>query len=91
MKALAAALSALLVTTVAHPVPQYRLTDLGEDSPRFFFEPRGINANGDIVGTEVQGLDVQRAGYVQHSTGAWVSLPPFLVSMDTNLAPRRQP
>ena len=83
MKALSATVSALLVTTVAHSAPQYRLIDVYEDSPRYFFEPSGINANGDIVGTEDEYILGSQALYVQHSTGASMALPPLGATLET--------
>jgi len=83
MKALSAAFLALLVTTVAHPAPQYRLTEISMESERVSFDWSGINANGDVVGTWEHVIDGTRAMYVQHSTGASVELPPFLNSIET--------
>jgi probable HAF family extracellular repeat protein len=83
MKALSATVSALLVTTVAHSAPQYSLIDVYQDFPRYSFEPSGINANGDIVGTENQYILGSRARYLQHSTGASVELPPLLATLET--------
>src|SRR3569833_1074144 len=83
MKALSATVSALLVTTVAHSAPQYRLIDVYEDSPRYFFEPSGINANGDIVGTEDEYILGSPALSVQHSTGASMALPPLGATLET--------
>ena len=83
MKALSAAFSALLITTVAHSAPQYYLTEISMDSYRLSYDWSGINANGDIAGTLYQEISGSRARYRQHSTGASVELPPFLASLDT--------
>jgi probable HAF family extracellular repeat protein len=83
MKALAAAFSALLVTTVAHSAPQYSLTEISMDFYRESFDWSGINDNGDVVGTWVHEIEGSRAVYLQHSTGALVWLPPLVASFET--------
>ena len=86
MKVLSAAFSALLVTTVAHSGPQYRVTEISMDVFRQSYDWSGINANGDVVGTSSHDIAGRRALYVQHSTGAMLELPPFLVSIETEEA-----
>ena len=83
MKALSAAFSALLVTTVAHSAPQYGLTEISMDFYRFSYDWSAINANGDIAGTWNHDIDGSRAMFRQHSSGASVELPPFLLSIET--------
>ena len=83
MRGLSAAFSALLVATVAHSAPQYRVTDIYKDSYHVSFDASGINANGDIAGTQDIDIEGPEAMYLQHSTGSWVLLPPLAASRET--------
>jgi len=80
MKTLSAAFSALLVTTLAHSAPQYRLTEIASDGYRDYTELNGINAYGDIVGTYTQIIDGPQGRYRQYSTGVTLGLPPFEIA-----------
>src|SRR5690349_11508739 len=82
MKALSAAFSALLVTSLAHSAPQYQLNRVDTYAGAVM---NGINAYGDIVGTftvdnEGPDYDGPLALYLQYKFfGETAVLPPLFL------------